>query len=296
MAASITHIMRWNVPEELWSPKNTRINGYNLWCDAKAVLSQSLLLSRLSNIRYWHQERRRLGKRRENQRIFSFLGFDTSLVLFIHRDFNSRQRSAECRFSLVRRELAPFIRPSLRSFFWQGYCRDVPSWTFSFLLQHGEERDGLVWLCRQGALSDVCRIYPAEMIVLHGLKFSEHSDEVVFIRKVFVKELSFISPVVCLLVGAVFLDCDELRIFRFSFSARFIENIRGIMETRMVLCNFGRDAYFWNNGIEICLWSPYMCNVSTKRISCLYDDAWIHWVRNLQVLEKRNLAVGEVSD
>lgn len=95
-------------------------------------------------------------------------------------------------------------------------------------------------------------IYSAKVAISHGLKPSEHSNEVVSTRWVLVKELVFMSLVVRLLMEVVLLNCCLVKILRFPTFWRLSVDSREIMGSRLLFCNFARGSYFWRDGFDIC--------------------------------------------
>lgn len=109
------------------------------------------------------------------------------------------------------------------------------------------------------------------MWLSHIFELCEHSCKVVFIRGVFIRELNFISTVVCLLVGVFLQECCVAWNLRFSDFEGFVSNSGDIMKTKIVLRCFARDAFFWSNWVEICLGGSNRGGVEISCINYMYD-------------------------
>lgn len=172
----------------------------------------------------------------------------------------------------------------------------LPSRTPSFSVQRDKEPNGQVWLCLQEACSgflphvfDQCCL-PRWPVILWRFLWVWLDTWNICLRS----GLHLVGWT--LLVGIVLFDRYMARDFRLWTLGRVTVNNQDITETRMVWFNFTGGAYFWSNGIIICLGCLYGGGILIIHINCVYDVRWIRCVRDFHVLRKVYLAVGDVAE
>lgn len=166
-------------------------------------------LSGLFSNRYSRGRWRRLWPRRKNHCIHQFLGLDMDIF------FNNALSLIQ---STHKRRVPFSFKCEDKS------CCTIRLWWFNYIsgqhlvdmhllklrpLRSSMIRNRVDWFCSIVEKLDPVfwRINSAKAAVPHGLKLYEHSDIAVFIRRVLVRVLDFILPVVRFLVGVILLYC-----------------------------------------------------------------------------------------